>query len=173
MIFIAGGHGRLGGFGGHCRVARRGPGNDETPAVEVGWGGAGGRGRTRAGDVRDLISATTRERSPTMPRPEPDDPKPPAAQHQAAQQEAAQRPYPELPAVVDLPAIEREVLARWREGRLFERSLEQTSAGRPWTVYEGPPTATGIPGAHHREARVFEDPFPRFTTMQGFHVPRQ
>jgi len=108
-----------------------------------------------------------------MPRPDPDDPKPPAAQHQAAQQEAAQRPYPELPAVVDLPAIEREVLARWREGRLFERSLEQTSAGRPWTFYEGPPTANGMPGVHHVEARVFKDLFPRFKTMQGFHVPRQ
>jgi isoleucyl-tRNA synthetase len=82
-------------------------------------------------------------------------------------------PFPELPAVADLPAIEREVLARWRDGRLFERSLDQTSAGRPWTFYEGPPTANGMPGVHHVEARVFKDLFPRFKTMQGFHVPRQ
>ena len=82
-------------------------------------------------------------------------------------------PFPELPAVVDLPAIEREVLARWRDGRVFERSLDQTSAGPPWTFYEGPPTANGMPGVHHVEARVFKDLFPRFKTMQGFHVPRQ
>ncbi|HEV2240854.1 MAG TPA: isoleucine--tRNA ligase [Streptosporangiaceae bacterium] len=82
-------------------------------------------------------------------------------------------PFPELPPVADLPAIEREVLARWREAGLFERSLEQTSAGRPWTFYEGPPTANGMPGVHHVEARVFKDLFPRFKTMQGFHVPRQ
>jgi isoleucyl-tRNA synthetase len=94
-----------------------------------------------------------------------------AARHPAAAQ--AELPFPELPAVVDLPAIEREVMARWREGRLFERTLEQTSAGRPWTFYEGPPTANGMPGAHHVEARVFKDLFPRFKTMQGFHVPRQ
>ena len=75
--------------------------------------------------------------------------------------------------MVDLPAIEREVLARWREGHIFERSLEQTSAGEPWTFYEGPPTANGMPGVHHVEARVFKDLFPRFKTMQGFHVPRQ
>ena len=85
----------------------------------------------------------------------------------------AKPPFPEPPAVVDLPAIEREVLARWRHGRVFERSLEQTSAGTPWTFYEGPPTANGKPGVHHVEARVLKDLFPRFKTMQGFHVPRQ
>jgi isoleucyl-tRNA synthetase len=82
-------------------------------------------------------------------------------------------PFPELPPVVDLPAIEREVLARWRAAGPFERSLDQTSAGQPWTFYEGPPTANGMPGVHHVEARVFKDLFPRFKTMQGFHVPRQ
>jgi isoleucyl-tRNA synthetase len=86
---------------------------------------------------------------------------------------AAKLPFPELPAVVDLPAIEHEVLARWRAARLFEKSLDQTSAARPWTFYEGPPTANGMPGVHHVEARVFKDLFPRFKTMQGFHVPRQ
>jgi len=30
-----------------------------------------------------------------------------------------------------------------------------------------------MPGVHHVEARVFKDVFPRFRTMQGFHVPRQ
>jgi isoleucyl-tRNA synthetase len=82
-------------------------------------------------------------------------------------------PFPVLPPVVDLPAIEHEVLARWRAASLFERSLDQTSAGQPWTFYEGPPTANGMPGVHHVEARVFKDLFPRFKTMQGFHVPRQ
>ncbi len=30
-----------------------------------------------------------------------------------------------------------------------------------------------MPGVHHVEARAFKDLFPRFKTMQGFHVPRQ
>jgi isoleucyl-tRNA synthetase len=81
--------------------------------------------------------------------------------------------FPELPAVADLPAIEREVLARWQQGDAFRRSLEQTAAGPLWTFYEGPPTANGMPGVHHVEARVFKDAFPRFKTMQGFHVPRR
>ncbi len=79
----------------------------------------------------------------------------------------------QLPAQVDLPAVERDVLARWEKGRVFERSLEQTASGEPWVFYEGPPTANGKPGTHHVEARVFKDLFPRFKTMQGRHVPRK
>ena len=30
-----------------------------------------------------------------------------------------------------------------------------------------------MPGTHHIEARVFKDVFPRFKTMQGFHVDRK
>ena len=78
-----------------------------------------------------------------------------------------------LPAQVDLPALEREVLARWQAAGVFERSLKQTEGGAAWIFYEGPPTANGMPGVHHVEARTFKDLFPRFKTMQGFHVPRK
>jgi isoleucyl-tRNA synthetase len=83
------------------------------------------------------------------------------------------RPYSALPTSADLPAFEHEVLRRWREGKIFERSLEQTAGGPAWIFYEGPPTANGMPGVHHIEARVLKDAFPRFRTMQGFHVPRR
>jgi isoleucyl-tRNA synthetase len=69
--------------------------------------------------------------------------------------------------------MEHEILQRWRDGKIFDRSLDRTATGRIWTFYEGPPTANGMPGVHHIEARVFKDVFPRFKTMQGFHVPRQ
>jgi isoleucyl-tRNA synthetase len=85
----------------------------------------------------------------------------------------ASRPFPDLPAVVSLPDIEHEVLASWQKGNIFRRSLEQTAGGPLWTFYEGPPTANGMPGVHHIEARVFKDVFPRFKTMRGFHVPRR
>ncbi len=82
------------------------------------------------------------------------------------------RPRP-LPPQVDLPALEQEILAGWREGKVFQRSLD-ASAGRPsWIFYEGPPTANGRPGTHHVEARVFKDVFPRYRTMKGYHVPRR
>jgi isoleucyl-tRNA synthetase len=69
--------------------------------------------------------------------------------------------------------MEHEILQRWQDGKVFDRSLDRTAAGQIWTFYEGPPTANGMPGVHHIEARVFKDVFPRFKTMQGFHVPRQ
>ncbi|MBW1604017.1 isoleucine--tRNA ligase [Streptomyces sp. JJ66] len=81
--------------------------------------------------------------------------------------------YRQVPAQVDLPALEHAVLDFWREQKIFARTLE-ASEGRPeWVFYEGPPTANGMPGAHHIEARVFKDVFPRFRTMQGYHVPRK
>ncbi len=91
----------------------------------------------------------------------------------SAAEQPPRRYFRDLPGAIDLPAIEHEMLARWRDGKVFERSLEQTAAGPRWTFYEGPPTANGMPGVHHIEARVFKDLFPRFKTMRGFHVPRQ
>ncbi|MCI0689173.1 MAG: isoleucine--tRNA ligase [Sporichthyaceae bacterium] len=81
--------------------------------------------------------------------------------------------YRLVPAQVDLPALEHEVLAFWRDQAIFQRSIDQ-SADRPlWVFYEGPPTANGMPGTHHVEARVFKDVFPRYRTMKGYHVPRK
>ncbi|MEU3962311.1 isoleucine--tRNA ligase [Streptomyces buecherae] len=81
--------------------------------------------------------------------------------------------YRPVPAQVDLPALEHAVLDFWRENKIFARSLEQSEGKPEWVFYEGPPTANGMPGAHHIEARVFKDVFPRFRTMRGYHVARK
>ena len=81
--------------------------------------------------------------------------------------------YNPVPASVDFPAMDREILALWEAEGTFDASLDATADGRPWTFYEGPPTANGMPGTHHIEARVFKDLFPRFRTMQGYHVERK
>ncbi len=80
--------------------------------------------------------------------------------------------YRALAAHVQLPALDRAVIATWQSGDVFRRSVAQTAHGPAWTFYEGPPTANGMPGTHHVEARVFKDVFPRFKTMKGYHVPR-
>ncbi|BCY12217.1 isoleucine--tRNA ligase [Actinoplanes sp. L3-i22] len=81
--------------------------------------------------------------------------------------------YRPVPAQVDLPALDHDILRFWQEHDVFGQTLRQ-SAGRPeWVFYEGPPTANGMPGAHHIEARVFKDVFPRYRTMKGFHVARK
>jgi isoleucyl-tRNA synthetase len=81
--------------------------------------------------------------------------------------------YEPLETNINLPALEHEILTRWRETEVFNRSLRQTQNGPIWMFYEGPPTANGMPGVHHVEARAFKDLFPRFKTMKGFHVPRR
>ena len=70
------------------------------------------------------------------------------------------------------PTMDRQIIEQWRANKVFERSLDATAGGEAWTFYEGPPTANGMPGTHHVEARVFKDVFPRFKTMQGYHVAR-
>ena len=81
--------------------------------------------------------------------------------------------YNQVPAAVDFPALEHEIIQFWADRDIFTKSLQATSGGQPWTFYEGPPTANGMPGTHHIEARVFKDLFPRFKTMQGHHVDRK
>ncbi|HEV7561858.1 MAG TPA: isoleucine--tRNA ligase [Solirubrobacterales bacterium] len=71
------------------------------------------------------------------------------------------------------PELEERVLARWREGEVFERSLANREGAPVWSFYEGPPTANGRPGSHHVLARVFKDVYPRYRTMCGYRVPRK
>ena len=81
--------------------------------------------------------------------------------------------YRPIDPQVDLPALDRAVLRFWREADVFARSLAQRSDAARWVFFEGPPTANGMPGTHHVEARVFKDLFPRWKTMQGYRVDRK
>jgi isoleucyl-tRNA synthetase len=71
------------------------------------------------------------------------------------------------------PELELRVLERWRERDVFAESVRRREGAPRWGFYEGPPTANGPPGTHHVLSRVFKDIFPRFKTMQGFHVERK
>ena len=82
-------------------------------------------------------------------------------------------PYEALSPQIDLPNIELEILSFWNTQEIFHKSLAQRANGEPWTFYEGPPTANGMPGTHHIEARVFKDVFPRYHTMKGKYVIRK
>ncbi len=73
----------------------------------------------------------------------------------------------------DAALREEEVLAFWKEHKIFERSLEKPAPKGEFVFYEGPPTANGKPGLHHLEARAFKDAIPRYKTMQGYRVKRR
>lgn len=73
----------------------------------------------------------------------------------------------------DFPALDREVLGRWRERQVFRQVLDANANGPVFRFYDGPPTANGRPGVHHVAARVFKDALPRYRTMKGYRVPRR
>ncbi|MGA2320117.1 MAG: isoleucine--tRNA ligase [Solirubrobacteraceae bacterium] len=82
-------------------------------------------------------------------------------------------PRREVDPSQDLPALELEVLERWRKRDVFGESLRAREGARQWIFYEGPPTANGPPGTHHVLSRVFKDIYPRFQTMRGYRVERK
>ncbi len=89
----------------------------------------------------------------------------------------AKKPYPEVPASPDFPAIETRVLERWRKERTFERSVEQRPAGakgeNEYVFYDGPPFANGLPHYGHLLTSYVKDIVPRYQTMRGRRVERR
>ena len=81
--------------------------------------------------------------------------------------------YRDVPAKIDLPKMEQDVLSFWSSNEIFQKSLTSRADGPLWVFFEGPPTANGMPGTHHVEARAFKDIFLRYRTMKGYNVPRK
>ncbi|MBQ7671624.1 MAG: class I tRNA ligase family protein, partial [Paludibacteraceae bacterium] len=74
---------------------------------------------------------------------------------------------------LDLPGINREILAYWEQQHTFEKSLATREGAPSFVFYEGPPSANGMPGIHHVMARTIKDIFCRYKTLQGFRVNRK
>ena len=81
--------------------------------------------------------------------------------------------FTKVDPTLDFPKDEREILALWKEKRIFEKSLEGTAGAPTFVFYEGPPTANGLPHNGHVLTRVIKDLFPRYKTMRGYKVPRK
>jgi isoleucyl-tRNA synthetase len=78
-----------------------------------------------------------------------------------------------LEGEIKLPEMEGKVLAFWDEHNIFEKSLEATVDGKPFTFYDGPPFATGLPHYGHILASTIKDVVPRYQTMNGRYVRRR
>ena len=89
----------------------------------------------------------------------------------------ADRTHHDRPHFLDgemtLPEMEEKVLAYWDEHKIFEKSLAQTADGKPFTFYDGPPFATGLPHYGHILASTVKDLVPRYQTMNGRFVRRR
>ncbi len=80
--------------------------------------------------------------------------------------------YPELKSF-EASQLEEEILAKWDEEKVFDRSIEIRKDAKPFVFFEGPPTANGKPGLHHMMARTIKDTFCRYRTMKGRRVERK
>ncbi|GAA3915986.1 isoleucine--tRNA ligase [Chitinophaga oryziterrae] len=74
---------------------------------------------------------------------------------------------------LNLPQIEKDILARWEQHQAFEQSVSLREGATPFVFYEGPPSANGMPGIHHVISRTLKDLVCRYKTMSGFQVKRK
>ncbi|RYE20486.1 MAG: isoleucine--tRNA ligase, partial [Sphingobacteriales bacterium] len=74
---------------------------------------------------------------------------------------------------LNMPSIEQNFLARWKEHDIFLKSVTNRDGAEPFVFYEGPPSANGMPGIHHVISRTLKDLVCRYKTMQGFQVKRK
>lgn len=80
--------------------------------------------------------------------------------------------YPEFKGL-NLPEIEKQILSRWKENNIFQKSVNGRPEEKRFVFYEGPPSANGKPGIHHVMGRAIKDIFCRYKTLQGFRVERK
>ena len=74
---------------------------------------------------------------------------------------------------ISYPKIEEKILKFWEDNKIFEKSIETRPENKPFTFYEGPPTANGKPGLHHVMARTLKDLVCRYKSLQGYRVHRK
>ncbi|KZF25216.1 isoleucyl-tRNA synthetase [Xylona heveae TC161] len=74
---------------------------------------------------------------------------------------------------IDFAREEEVVLRRWREIKAFERQIELSRGRKPYTFYDGPPFATGLPHYGHLLASTIKDIIPRYWSMKGHFVERR
>lgn len=74
---------------------------------------------------------------------------------------------------LELAKIAEEILEFWKKEDIFGKSVSSRPESNPFTFYEGPPSANGMPGIHHVMARAIKDIFCRYKTQKGFQVKRK
>ena len=81
--------------------------------------------------------------------------------------------FQEIPAKVDFPAQERELLRFWKQNRAFQQLRELRKDAEHWSFIDGPITANNPMGVHHGWGRTYKDVMQRFRTMRGHELRYQ
>ena len=81
--------------------------------------------------------------------------------------------YKKVDTSLNFVEREKEIIAFWKQNRIFEKSVEKNEGGEEFSFFDGPPTANGKPHIGHILTRVMKDIIPRYQTMKGRHVLRK
>jgi len=68
---------------------------------------------------------------------------------------------------------EKNLVEKWKEDNTFQKQIYKNRLGTPFTFYDGPPFATGLPHYGHIVASTIKDMVPRYKAMNGYNVPRK
>ena len=74
---------------------------------------------------------------------------------------------------IDFAKEELVVLKHWDEIKAFERQVELSRGKKPFTFYDGPPFATGLPHYGHLLTSTIKDIITRYWSMKGRYVERR
>ena len=80
--------------------------------------------------------------------------------------------YKKTEPKVDFSKLEMGVLEFWRGDDTFHKSLNKTKLGHPFSFYDGPPFANGLPHWGHLGVSAVKDMVCRYHTMRGEYVER-
>jgi len=69
--------------------------------------------------------------------------------------------------------IELSTLDHWQKAEIFQKTLDATKDAKPFSFYDGPPFANGLPHFGHSLVTAIKDAMGRYKTMQGFYVERR
>lgn len=78
-----------------------------------------------------------------------------------------------LPERISFPEEELKTMQLWEELDAFRTSLELSRDRKPFTFYDGPPFATGLPHHGHILAGTIKDTVTRFAHQTGHFVERR
>lgn len=67
---------------------------------------------------------------------------------------------------------ERDWVARWKQDKTFEKSIENRPKDNSYVFYDGPPFITGVPHTGTLLVSIIKDAVPRYQTMKGKRVER-
>ena len=85
---------------------------------------------------------------------------------------ASNEPYPSV-SKPNFPAIEAQILQRWKDGDTFQTSIDRRPIEDEFVFYDGPPFANGLPHHGHLLTGYVKDVIPRYRTMRGEKVERR